>query len=543
MPPKLFAFCIGIDEVHYNLLGSPGSAETMYPDAEIVSLTNQAATRKNILDSLKVHLTENTDISQDDPILVYFSGYGTRFSERERDVDALVPHDYSLEVPPIFDFTLHGLFEALVQTKGPNVTVILDCCFSAKLTLSIVNIRRIQAPSWSSHLVDLRRENTLADYRGFFADSPPYVLIVASSKHKHCGETQEGGFFTQDMVSAMWSSWPLSCREVNVLTQNWETGTRAQVSNCYGPYLDRLLLMPPKLLPIAKLRISSPDIDLGATSAEDSLFLVSRRWNANIVVHASSQGEANIQRLDRVTARYGTRLIPFALAKASQVLDGVARFNYYLNLRPSTDKPSWVQRLFRWRQSNSSPFSIEAYHFRRDEDNNDENNDAWVSENILHNGVAFLDNVPNNHAIGLKITNTSDQAMYPYVVGFDTDTYEINELYSPLRQDECSEPKLLKPNESLIFGHCPASTAPTFYVPETPFRITLDKDKVERTAEIFKIILAQKPVVLRYMEQAPPITSAEERTRGAYAHEEIPGQWRSPAFEPKHKLKVFGALE
>ncbi|KAF7294735.1 MFS domain-containing protein [Mycena indigotica] len=542
MPPesptgKLFALCIGIDEYTYprikKLQGCAKDVSSLqdvlllhYPDAEIISLTNQAATRKNILDSLKVHLTENTHISRDDPILVYFSGYGTRFEEAERDVDALVPHDYSPEIPPIFDFTLHGLFSSPRADQGSQC-LILDCCFSAKLTLSIVNIRRIQAPSWSSHLVDLRRENTLADYRGFFADSPPYVLIVASSKHKHCGETQEGGFFTQDMVSAMRSSWPLSCREVNVLTQNWETGTRAQVSNCYGPYLDRLLLMPPKLLPIAKLRISSPDIDLGATSAEDSLFLVSRRWNANIVVHASSQGEANIQRLDRVTARYGTRLIPFALAKASQVLDGVARFNYYLNLRPSTDKPSWVQRLFRWRKSNSSPFSIEAYHFRRDEDNSDENNDAWVSENILHNGVAFLDNVPNDHVIGLKITNTSDQAMYPYVVGFDTDTYEINELYSPLRQDKCLEPKLLKPNESLIFGRCPASTAPTFYAPETPFCLILDEDKVERTAEIFKIILAQKPVVLRYMEQTPPITSGEERTRGAYAHEEIPGVWQT----------------
>ncbi|KAF7294730.1 hypothetical protein MIND_01010400 [Mycena indigotica] len=524
MPPQLFALCIGIDECAHpeieNLQGCEKDVMSLrdalllgYPDAQILSLTNQAATRKGILDSLKRHLIANDHILVDDPILIYFAGYGQRFEGKERDVDALIPYDYAQDVPPIFDVTLHGLLNMLVQAKGPNVTVILDCCFSPALILSAANIRRIQTPSWPSHLADLRRENSLVGYRGFF-DNQSYVLIAASNRNKHCAETPSGAFFTQSMVSAMRSSWLLSCRELTVRTQNWEIGTAGQVSACYGPYLDRLLFMPPKLLPITKLRVFSSNVDLGVDSVEDPLFHASRRWNANVVVRTSSQTEANMQRLDRLTARYGTLSIPFALAKTPQVLNGVARFNYYLNLRPSC-KRSWVQRfraLRQWRKSDS-PSSIEIYHFKPDEEGDGED-DAWISENILHNGVALLDDVPNDHLLGLKITNTSDQSMYPYVFHFDTDTYEITELYSPLREDEGMEPKVLKPHESLIFGRSRASNAPTFCVPESPFRIILDEDKVERTAQIFKIILAQKPVVLRYMEQASPMTSGEERTRG-----------------------------
>ncbi|KAF7294739.1 hypothetical protein MIND_01011300 [Mycena indigotica] len=540
MNPILFALCIGLDEYAHpdirNLQGCEKDVDSLqdvlflrFPHAQILSLKRQAATRKGILDSFTAHLLENDCISRGDPILIYFAGYGQRLKGESREVDALIPFDYAPDVPPIFDATLHRLLKMLVQTKGPHVTLILDCCFSPVFALS-TNVRRIQTPSWLSHLVDsdLRREeNNLADYHGFFSEDQPYVVIAASNRNRHCKETPMGGFFTQNMVSIMRSSWPLSCRELTVLTQRWETGSRSQVSVCYGPHLDRLLCTTPKLLPIAKLRVFSSNIDLHAKSTEDSVFLVSRRGNANVVVYAASQSEAHIERLDRVTAQYGTPLIPFALAKAAQVLNGIARFNHYLNLRPSADRHYWhrvQRRLLRWRKSGYPSLSIEVYHFRPEDEDDDH---AWISQNILHSGVALLDQVPNNHVLGLKLTNTGDQAMYPYVLHFDTGTYEINEWYSPFREDEGMPPNLLKPDESLIFGRCPDMNALALDNAEPSFRIVLDEDKIERTAEVFKIILAQKPIAVGYMAQASPITSGGERFEKVEVQEGIPGVWRT----------------
>ncbi|KAF7294738.1 hypothetical protein MIND_01011200 [Mycena indigotica] len=540
MPPQLFALCIGLDEYAHpeieNLQGCvkdvsslQDALELRFPGAQIRSLKNQEATRKGILDSFTAHLVENENISMGDPILVYFAGYGQRLEGEEREVDALIPYDYAPDIPPIFDATIHGLLHVLVQTKGLNVTLILDCCFSPVLALS--NVRRIVDPSWSSHLVDFRRENNLAGYGGFFNDDQAYVSIAASSKHRHCNDSAAGGFFTQDMVLAMRSSWPLSCRELTVLTQRWETSTRGQVSVCYGPYLDRLLYMLPELHVIAKLRVFT-NVDLSPhlpeKSESDAFCLVSSRWNlnTNVVVHPSRQSTANIQRLDRLTARYGTRLVSFPLRKVPQVLNGVARFNHYLNLRPSLTKYSCVERLSGLRRGkhNSQSSSVEVYHFKPDGEDG-----AWISDNILHDGVVHLDNVPNDHLLGLKITNISDQAMYPYVLHFDTDTYEINVLYSPFREGEGLPPKLLKPHESLIFGRCPNPDDLGFDIPEIPFGIFLDEDKTERTAEIIKVILAQKPIAVGYMAQASPMTSGEERggNLNPEVHEEIPGVWRT----------------
>lgn len=99
---------------------------------EIITLTDQAATRAAILRSIEELLVNPA--GEGDVVLFYFSGHGsqvrnTRSSEPDRLDESLVPADSWRGAPDIRDKELRPLFNRILD-RGARLTVVLDSCHS-----------------------------------------------------------------------------------------------------------------------------------------------------------------------------------------------------------------------------------------------------------------------------------------------------------------------------------------------------------------------------------------------------------------------------
>ncbi|VDB86219.1 unnamed protein product [Peniophora sp. CBMAI 1063] len=154
---RLHAFIIGISRYErHPLRGAASDADAMHaclrdkfnvPDHQITDLRDEEATRDAIIQELTAMRTRRT-IDRNDPIVIYFAGYGTSLSPPKafgwilswdnphEKMRAIVPYDSLFNdrakcVPPILDRTLAVLLSNLMEEKGNNITVIVDCCYSA----------------------------------------------------------------------------------------------------------------------------------------------------------------------------------------------------------------------------------------------------------------------------------------------------------------------------------------------------------------------------------------------------------------------------
>ncbi|KAF9477976.1 hypothetical protein BDN70DRAFT_74573 [Pholiota conissans] len=116
------------------------------PQDQITLLTNEAATRSQIIDAL-VKLQNDDRIEKDDAIFLFYAGHGTELPspkifkcEEGSKIQAIVPYDCDfvdekgVVVPPIPDYILGIYLSKIVEKKGNNVTAIFDCCHSASAT-------------------------------------------------------------------------------------------------------------------------------------------------------------------------------------------------------------------------------------------------------------------------------------------------------------------------------------------------------------------------------------------------------------------------
>ncbi|KAJ7302589.1 hypothetical protein DFH08DRAFT_826472 [Mycena albidolilacea] len=110
-----------------NLKGCVNDAQTIktfltnrfhIPEPQIAILVNADATRDTILEKFQSHLINNSAIEQDDTIIIYYAGHGSRakapdsWPSMDGKIETLVPHDE--------------------RTK--TLTVIFDCCHSGGIT-------------------------------------------------------------------------------------------------------------------------------------------------------------------------------------------------------------------------------------------------------------------------------------------------------------------------------------------------------------------------------------------------------------------------
>ncbi|MDR6920814.1 caspase family protein [Chryseobacterium sp. 2987] len=98
--------------------------------SKIKILTNQNATRANILNYLKALINSS---SKGDSLVFYYSGHGTRVANIGADLEidgldeAICPHDYAT-AGVIRDDDFKAVLDKL--KAGVNMEVIFDCCYS-----------------------------------------------------------------------------------------------------------------------------------------------------------------------------------------------------------------------------------------------------------------------------------------------------------------------------------------------------------------------------------------------------------------------------
>ncbi|KAF7339067.1 hypothetical protein MVEN_01983100 [Mycena venus] len=131
---RVFALIIGIDQyqVYGHLNGCVNDANAFknfltgtlhVPKEHIEFITNESATRFNIISAFKKHLIENSairaygDNEGEDTIIIFYAGHGSRVKAPDNSHS---PDDY----------TVHNLLQQLAAAKGNNLTFICDACHS-----------------------------------------------------------------------------------------------------------------------------------------------------------------------------------------------------------------------------------------------------------------------------------------------------------------------------------------------------------------------------------------------------------------------------
>lgn len=117
---------------------------------DIVTLTDQQATRQGILTAFEEHLINQAQPG--DVVVFHFSGHGSRVIDPDRDepdglnstlvpIDSKLPEGYSITGGEVSDIMRHTLFLLMYALKTENVTVVLDCCHSGGGTRGNLRVR------------------------------------------------------------------------------------------------------------------------------------------------------------------------------------------------------------------------------------------------------------------------------------------------------------------------------------------------------------------------------------------------------------------
>ncbi|NEU71469.1 hypothetical protein PI95_002460 [Hassallia byssoidea VB512170] len=218
---SLWALLIGIDEYLHiqNLNGCVNDVKAMriylinqlgVPENQIRVLTNQEATRTNILQTFKEFFIDNPDIQPGSQIFFHYSGHGSQMVNRKEpdgQNETLVPHDS--RTPEVFDIpdkTLAALLDQLAERKGNNITVILDCCHSGSgtrdpnlaQTRNVEPDNRIPPPDLDTGILEgAPRRGTGAS--GWATEGITHVLLAGCRDHELSNE-----YFSPDEGNRVW---------------------------------------------------------------------------------------------------------------------------------------------------------------------------------------------------------------------------------------------------------------------------------------------------------------------------------------------------
>ncbi|CAE6499550.1 unnamed protein product [Rhizoctonia solani] len=147
--PSLHALVIGINkyESYNHLVAAAPDAlnfklylthDLFVPEEQIKLLLDEQATKWNIILALRGISCEDNGIKRNDPIVIYYAGYGGEVDPppgqvpNRPAVQCIIPQDTSKMngIYPIPDFTIGALVRDIAREKGNNITLIFDCCYS-----------------------------------------------------------------------------------------------------------------------------------------------------------------------------------------------------------------------------------------------------------------------------------------------------------------------------------------------------------------------------------------------------------------------------
>lgn len=121
-----------------------------YPRKNVILLTAEKATRKNILAALD-QIVEKTAIKKSATVLIYFSGHGYQLVSTDEGTAStsyfLVPHGFDLEKPDKTMLDGHIFSERIDSIKSDKMVVLLDCCHASGIkTTPAQSIKKSLAP-------------------------------------------------------------------------------------------------------------------------------------------------------------------------------------------------------------------------------------------------------------------------------------------------------------------------------------------------------------------------------------------------------------
>ncbi|KAI0339805.1 hypothetical protein BDW22DRAFT_1360822 [Trametopsis cervina] len=273
MASRVFALIIGIDEYKsgnvWNLESCVDDAQNIrrwltnglhVPRNQVCLLINSQATKRAIEDNFMSHLVNNADIDKDDAIIIYFAGHGSSvhsprgwYNDGMKAVDVLCPYDHDCKsaegrVAGISDRSFHAMLRDLAQVKGNNITVILDCCFSAHS--SDRERRHVRwtpttkaAPDdlykglWTSALAG----SSIDTVRGFARTGcDTHIVLAASQPGASAFEGKGGGLFTRALLSVK-DAVPLHSLMYDEFLYLVEEAMEGHKPALVGPHKDRIL--------------------------------------------------------------------------------------------------------------------------------------------------------------------------------------------------------------------------------------------------------------------------------------------------------------
>jgi hypothetical protein len=193
---------------------------------EIVTLTDQAATRDAILHSIRSRLID--DVKKGDIVFFYFAGHGSQVRNSKSDEpdkldESIVPADSRLGAPDIRDKELRRLFNEILD-RGGRLTVMIDACHSGS------GARGLPAGG-------TRSRGIAADLRDV-ADGGPFgprpenrgaLVLAASQDFDNAGETPnlQHGAFTWAWMRSLHAAAPGEpAIETFLRAQAWLRGER-----------------------------------------------------------------------------------------------------------------------------------------------------------------------------------------------------------------------------------------------------------------------------------------------------------------------------
>jgi hypothetical protein len=179
-----------------------------FPQANILKLTNQDATREGILEAFKTHLIENDSVRSDDVVVVYYSGHGSYVKDMHGDEEdgydeTIVPYDAgrgsSQDVCDITDDEIELLIDALTE-RTRNVNLWFDSCHSGTITRNLQDAQEADAEGvarwvepWEDDvplqtMVPVRTATRGMGPSGWLPLSDGYVLVSGCKAHERSHE-------------------------------------------------------------------------------------------------------------------------------------------------------------------------------------------------------------------------------------------------------------------------------------------------------------------------------------------------------------------
>ena len=177
-----------------------------FEEKNIVTLVNEQATHKAILDTFQQHLIAQA--KQGDIVVFHYSGHGSQMRDADGDEadgfdETIVPQDS--RKPGVFDIpddSINGLLRLLAD-KTENITFIFDSCNSGTVARAAGKVRTVkkdERPPPPPDSFAVRARGTADGEHGWRPEDAKYVLLSGCRSdqlsHEYSADGRANGVFT-----------------------------------------------------------------------------------------------------------------------------------------------------------------------------------------------------------------------------------------------------------------------------------------------------------------------------------------------------------